>query len=422
MTDTTFIYTDFTTSTSSATSLYSTSYDPKPLLTVNVGTVVTRLENGCFQNCVTLESISISSTVTRLGLSCFQNCTSLNPIIIPNSVTFLGDSCFEGCSTLASVTIGTGVTILAYGVFNSCVSLTSITIPSVTRIGNYTFASCTGLISITLPDSLTILAYNCFDTCTRLTSITLPSNFTTLENQAFNGCTSLTNFVFTNQKNLTSIQSNTYLGCPAMTVTYLNTPNYSNLSQASKDLQPQFPAGSNFVYFPLPCFKEGSQILTDKGYLPIQDLRKGDLVKTLKHGYLPIDIIGKREMTHFASNERIRTQLYECSASNYPEVFEPLIITGCHSILVDDFVSEEQKEKTIEINGKIYITDNKYRLPACADEKASVYEVPGDYTIYHLALENEHYTGNYGIYANGLLVESCSKRYLKEISNMELLF
>lgn len=42
-------------------------------------------------------------------------------------------------------------------------------------------------------------------------------------------------------------------------------------------------------------------------------------------------------------------------------------------------------------------------------------------TIYHLALENESYYNNYGIYANGLLVESCSQRYLKELSNMELI-
>jgi hypothetical protein len=28
---------------------------------------------------------------------------------------------------------------------------------------------------------------------------------------------------------------------------------------------------------------------------------------------------------------------------------------------------------------------------------------------------------NYGIYANGLLVETCSKRYLSELSNMRIL-
>jgi hypothetical protein len=58
---------------------------------------------------------------------------------------------------------------------------------------------------------------------------------------------------------------------------------------------------------------------------------------------------------------------------------------------------------------------------AYLDEKAKPFEEEGTFTIYHLALENEHYTGNYGIYANGLLVESCSKRYLKELSHMELL-
>jgi len=36
-------------------------------------------------------------------------------------------------------------------------------------------------------------------------------------------------------------------------------------------------------------------------------------------------------------------------------------------------------------------------------------------------LENENYFHNYGIWANGLLVETCSKRYLTELSNMELI-
>jgi hypothetical protein len=74
----------------------------------------------------------------------------------------------------------------------------------------------------------------------------------------------------------------------------------------------------------------------------------------------------------------------------------------------------------MELLGDIYVTEKKYRLPACVDERASVYEVPGDYTIYHIALENDNYYWNYGIYANGLLVESCSKRYLKELSGMDL--
>jgi len=37
-----------------------------------------------------------------------------------------------------------------------------------------------------------------------------------------------------------------------------------------------------------------------------------------------------------------------------------------------------------------------------------------------LALENNDYYMNYGIFANGLLVETTSKRYIKELSNMTL--
>jgi hypothetical protein len=137
---------------------------------------------------------------------------------------------------------------------------------------------------------------------------------------------------------------------------------------------------------------------------------------------VPIYTIGKRDIFHPASSKRIKEQLYKCSKAKYPDIFEPLIITGCHSILIDDFVSEEQKQKAIEVNeNRLCITDGKYRLPACADTRASVYEKPGTYTIYHFALENEDYYMNYGIYANGLLVETCSKRYMKKLSGMELI-
>jgi hypothetical protein len=69
----------------------------------------------------------------------------------------------------------------------------------------------------------------------------------------------------------------------------------------------------------------------------------------------------------------------------------------------------------------IFITDDKYRLLAHIDERAIPYEVEGKHNIYHIALENENIYYNYGIYANGLLVESCSIRYLTELSNMTFL-
>jgi hypothetical protein len=149
-------------------------------------------------------------------------------------------------------------------------------------------------------------------------------------------------------------------------------------------------------------------------------LRKGDLIKTLLHGDVPIHAIGYRDMYNFNSNNDIRNKLFVCSKSYYCEVIEDLVVTGCHSILVEEF-NEGEREKTFAILGDIYATDDKYRLPACVDCRAKPYNIEGKFTIYHIALEHDNYYMNYGIYANGLLVESCSKRYLIELSGMTLI-
>jgi hypothetical protein len=88
---------------------------------------------------------------------------------------------------------------------------------------------------------------------------------------------------------------------------------------------------------------------------------------------------------------------------------------------VDQFTDDQQRKQTEKVLKKIYVTDRKYRLPACVDSRARVYDQHGTYTIYHLALQHENYYMNYGIYANGLLVETCCRCYLKEKSGMTLI-
>jgi hypothetical protein len=60
-------------------------------------------------------------------------------------------------------------------------------------------------------------------------------------------------------------------------------------------------------------------------------------------------------------------------------------------------------------------------LPACVDSNSTVYETPGQYTVYHLALESEDKNTNYGIYANGLLVEACCEKYLESQTTIEFI-
>jgi hypothetical protein len=191
---------------------------------------------------------------------------------------------------------------------------------------------------------------------------------------------------------------------------------------ASKGSAPSYTAYniSTYTLNNVYCFKEGTKILcfTDKEeYIPIENLKPGILVKTVSSGFKKIEHIGNARVYYdIKKNGRIKQNLYKLCKTDYSGLFEDLIITGCHSILVDEFVNEEQRNKTIEINGNTYITENYYRLPACADNRAKIYEVDDVHVVYHFSLEHSDYFMNYGVYANGLLVETTSNRMMKELA------
>jgi len=182
---------------------------------------------------------------------------------------------------------------------------------------------------------------------------------------------------------------------------------------------------SPFYTAPVICFKEDSTILCfvdgKETYIPIQNIRKGTLVKTCLNGYVPVNMIGTSKLYNPSNNLRGKTRLYKCTKENYPELTEDLIITGCHSILVDH-MTDEERAKSVELTGDIWATDNKLRLIACTDERADPLEEEGLFNIWHLALDHHDIRMNYGVYANGgLLVETTSIRMLREYSGMILL-
>jgi hypothetical protein len=86
-----------------------------------------------------------------------------------------------------------------------------------------------------------------------------------------------------------------------------------------------------------------------------------------------------------------------------------------------DGLTEEQMKNSLELlNNRVYMTDEKYRLMACVDEKAQPWQQEGDHMIWHFALESDDYFVNHGVYANGLLVETSSKRFIIELSKMDI--
>jgi hypothetical protein len=177
----------------------------------------------------------------------------------------------------------------------------------------------------------------------------------------------------------------------------------------------------NYTVTNLICFKADSKIVCFENNkeveINIQDIKKDTMVKTFCNGYLPVNVIGKNTCYNPKTNERVKDRLYRLSKDKYPELKEDLIVTGCHAILVD-YITDEQRNKINKVLGSVYVTDNKYRLLTFADERSEVYkEECGEIDVYHVALGSDE-SRNYGIYANGLLVESCFINRVKNEMNV----
>jgi len=175
-----------------------------------------------------------------------------------------------------------------------------------------------------------------------------------------------------------------------------------------------------------PCFLEGSKILRfnpetyQDEYVPVETLRCGDLIATAESGYQPIHSIGYKTIANPKTDPNPSNRLYGFSQKTCPTIFETLYITGEHCTLHRE-IPAEKRAKITEHMGDVYITEEFYRMPAFLDDCAKEYDGPDEpATIWHFALEHENVAHNYGVFANGLLVESCAIESLLEKSGMRL--
>ena len=92
---------------------------------------------------------------------------------------------------------------------------------SVTTIGEQAFSYCTSLTSVTIPNSVTSIGDGAFDHCTSLTSITIGNSVTSIGNSAFYFCRSLTSITIPNS--VTSIGEAAFYYC--FNLTSITIPN-----------------------------------------------------------------------------------------------------------------------------------------------------------------------------------------------------
>ena len=154
------------------------------------------------------------------------------------------------------------------------------------------------------------------------------------------------------------------------------------------------------------CFNKDTKILCLENdteiYIKIQNISKGTLVKTYKHGYKKVNNIHKGILRNNPKNP------LECmyKMNKKDNMIDDLIVTGRHSILVDNLSNINYKD-IITFGGKPRIKiDDKYLILACVSDNFEQIKDNKLYEYYHISLESNTNKKRYGIYANGILTES----------------
>ncbi len=215
------------------------------------GYTVTRLESGCFSECMNLAELTIPDGVTSIGEKAFFDCDALTELTLSANVTQLDNYALDGATGLTAITVAEenpsyqsldgilfdksgGVLIkypearpdTSYTVPDACHTLAdwafvgskyleTITMDTVTSIGTDVFYYCVALKSVAIPEGITELPDNLFGCCIALETVTLPSTLKTIGESCFFSCTSLK--AVNLPEGLESIKSYAFTHCTALT-------------------------------------------------------------------------------------------------------------------------------------------------------------------------------------------------------------
>ena len=230
-------------------------------------------------NTIVLESLVSTGNYGVTLTQVFRNNTHIIGFVDEGSIISMYSYAFSGCTNLEVVSIGKSIGVPSYG-FENCTSLTSFNvntieqsnfsisnnafinakIPSnfpfsrVSDIGNYAFSNTTGIVNLTLSvlssmgsnvfenadsvvsvnilntSSLNYIPSYCFYGCNNLQSFIAP-NITSVQNNAFQNCTSLSDVRITQVINLGgSLGESSFFNCSSLTSIYF--PNIVTISNS----------------------------------------------------------------------------------------------------------------------------------------------------------------------------------------------
>lgn len=140
-----------------------------------------------FENCRNLQKVILPEGISRIPNGLFSGCTSLENLPELTNITSLGSRAFSGTG-VKHVEISENVRSIGRGVFKACEQLESIRIKTHLRdIPKALCEDCTKLESVELPHGVKVIGERAFQGCSSLKSIDIPGTVREISKKAFAG-------------------------------------------------------------------------------------------------------------------------------------------------------------------------------------------------------------------------------------------
>lgn len=136
------------------------------LLTLKLGTGLTRLNTGSFYDCEALKTVTGGVNVRTIYGDCFRYCEALETAsdLQPREVK---SNAFDGAKTLQSFNFA-DITDLGSYAFRSCQTLKSVELPNISSMSWYCFNGCSSLTTVKMGDKITDIPSDAFSSCSSL--------------------------------------------------------------------------------------------------------------------------------------------------------------------------------------------------------------------------------------------------------------
>ena len=189
------------------------------LTNIVISMEVASIGDRTFSGCTKLARVKFGGQEERIGERAFFNTTALKTIEIPNSVTEIGVDAFNG-SGLEKLTFAKDTALATIGrdAFNGCGNLGIVALPdTLEAVPEGAFNGCNSLSNLVLGTGIAYIGRDAFNRCgnakkTALIYVSIPDSVVEIYEDAFNGCTFLTNIVTTSSSSLEVVAGNAFTG------------------------------------------------------------------------------------------------------------------------------------------------------------------------------------------------------------------